>query len=65
MRSFPLLTEDQIQRRFRQIFASTEINGADLEKAESLIDQLRWESPLRHRLTEELDELRKLCVTEG
>ncbi len=60
-----MLTEDQIQRRFRQIFASTEINGADLEKAESLIDQLRWESPLRHRLTEELDELRKLCVTEG
>jgi hypothetical protein len=31
-----------------------------LMKAERLLDELRPESPLRHRLGEELDELRRL-----
>lgn len=33
-----------------------------LEKAEALLDELRPESPLRHRLGEELEELRKRKV---
>ena len=30
------------------------------EKAEALLDELRAESPLRHRLSIELEEIRKL-----
>jgi hypothetical protein len=57
-----VLTEEQVQRSFRNLFRSTEISADAIEKAESLIDQLRLESPLRHRLAEELDALRKICL---
>ncbi len=60
-----MLTEDQVQRSFRKLFQSGEINVEVIEKAEQLIDRLRLESPLRHRLTEELDELREICVAEN
>jgi len=60
-----VLTEEQVQRSFRALFRSTEVTGDAIEKAESLIDQLRLESPLRHRLSEELDELRKICVASN
>jgi hypothetical protein len=33
-------------------------------KAEALLDELRPESPLRHRLGNELDELRELSLHE-
>ncbi|MCA9263681.1 MAG: hypothetical protein KDA60_07515 [Planctomycetales bacterium] len=59
-----MLTEDQIHRSFRRLVDGAEITGDTVEKAESLIEQLRWESPLRHRLTCELDELRDLCSTK-
>lgn len=39
--------------------AKGEITAEVLEKAESLLDELRGESPLRHRLGTELEELRK------
>ncbi len=57
-----MLTEEQVQRSFRSLFRSTGVTEEAIGKAEGLIDQLRLESPLRHRLSEELDELRKLCV---
>lgn len=57
-----MLTEEQVQRSFRGLFRNAEITEAAIEKAEALIDQLRLESPLRHRLSEELDEIRKLCM---
>lgn len=60
-----MLTEDQIQRRFRKMLANGEVTQQDLERAEALIEQLRWESPLRHRLIEELDEVRRACPSEG
>ena len=60
-----LLTEAEVERSFRKIFSSREVQADDFEKAETLIDNLRLESPLRHRLTNELDELRKLCGVEG
>ena len=53
-----LLTEAEVQKNFRKLFNSTEVNEEKIEKADQLIDQLRYESPLRHRLTEELDEIR-------
>lgn len=58
-----LLTESEVQKNFRKILTGNEITDESLEKAEVLIDQLRYESPLRHRLTEELDEIRKLRLS--
>lgn len=37
-----------------------EISDETLDRAELLLDELRPESPLRHRLSVELDELRRL-----
>jgi hypothetical protein len=58
-----LLTEAEVQKNFRKLFTNAEVSEESLEKAENLIDQLRFESPLRHRLTEELDEIRKITVS--
>ena len=58
-----MLTEAEVQKNFRKILTSSEITDESLEKAEDLIDQLRFESPLRHRLTVELDEIRKLRLS--
>jgi hypothetical protein len=38
----------------------SQITGESIDKAESLLDELRPESPLRHRLSQELEELREL-----
>lgn len=37
-----------------------EITADTFVKAEVLLDELRAESPLRHRLSNELDELRQI-----
>ena len=58
-----MLTEAEVQKNFRKLFTNAEVSEESLEKAENLIDQLRFESPLRHRLTEELDEIRKITVS--
>ena len=55
-----MLTEQEINRSWRKLFKGREIDDDVLEKAEALLDELRPESPLRHRLGEELNELRKL-----
>jgi hypothetical protein len=55
-----LLTEQQISRSWRKLFAKGENADDVFEKAEALLDELRPESPLRHRLQTELDELRQL-----
>lgn len=60
-----MLTEDQVQRSFRKLFQAQDVNPETIEKAEALIDRLRLESPLRHRLTEELDELRQICMADN
>ncbi len=54
-----LLTENEVHRSFRQLFKDGEVALEALDKAEELLDQLRPESPLRHRLDMELEELRK------
>jgi hypothetical protein len=41
------------------MFTAGEIEVATFERAELLLDELRAESPLRHRLTMELEELRE------
>ena len=53
-----LLTEQQISRSWIKLFTSGEVDEAMLERAESLLAELRPESPLRHRLGLELEEIR-------
>jgi hypothetical protein len=55
-----VLTEQEVVRSWRKMFKGGEYDEASLVKAEALLDELRPESPLRHRLMSELDELRKL-----
>jgi hypothetical protein len=54
-----LLTEAEVHRSFQRLFRGGEITEGALEKAEELLDNLRPESPLRHRLDTELEELRQ------
>jgi hypothetical protein len=60
-----LLTEQEIARSWRKLFSKKEVNDEILGKAEALLDELRPESPLRHRLESELSELRKLKTRSG
>jgi hypothetical protein len=55
-----LLTEQQIAKSWRILFSTHTFDSEIAAKAEALLDELRPESPLRHRLRTELDELRKL-----
>jgi hypothetical protein len=61
-----LLTEQEISRTWRSLFRGA-TDGTDelFAKAEELLDELRPESPLRHRLGAELDELRQRAVQEA
>jgi hypothetical protein len=55
-----LLTEQEVARSWSRIFNTGTIEPASFDRAEQLLDELRAESPLRHRLTKELEELRNL-----
>lgn len=55
-----MLTEQEVSRNWRKLFVKADVNAETFVKAEALLDELRAESPLRHRLTNELDELRQL-----
>ncbi len=55
-----VLTEQEVLRSWRKLFKGGEHDESSLNRAEALLDELRAESPLRHRLMTELDELRKL-----
>ena len=59
-----LLTEQEVSRSFQSLF-SNKVAGPDVfAKAEALLDELRGESPLRHRLSTELAELRRIHGVE-
>ena len=53
-----MLTEQEVSRSWATLFKG-EITSDNLAKAELLLEELRPESPLRHRLGNELDELRE------
>ena len=55
-----MLTESQVARSWRALFSDSELVDEAFEKAETLLDELRPESPLRHRLGCELEEIRRL-----
>jgi hypothetical protein len=59
-----LLTEQEVARSWSQVFKGSKFEPATFELAEQLLEQLRPESPLRHRLTHELEELRGLHLTK-
>jgi hypothetical protein len=42
------------------MFKGRNLEPASFERAEQLLEELRPESPLRHRLTVELEELRSI-----
>lgn len=53
-----MLTEAQVEKSFRSLISKQSLSEEDIEKAEALFDNLRAESPLLHRLSRELDEIR-------
>ena len=55
-----MLTEQEIARTWRALFHERGGGEDALTRAEALLEELRPESPLRHRLAGELVELRKL-----
>jgi hypothetical protein len=55
-----LLTEQEVSRSWQKIFNGNEVGEDAFDKAEALLDELRGESPLRHRLSCELVEIRKM-----
>ncbi len=58
-----LLTESTVEQMFRKLMNDPQRDEERFEKAEELIEvELRPESPLRHRLSVELDELRLLST---
>lgn len=60
-----LLTETEVQRSFRKLFEISGVGPEVFLKAEALLDELRPESPLRHRLETELEEIRGIHATKS
>ena len=56
-----MLTESEVERSFRKLIKNNQLNTETLDKADPLIEQLRPESPLRHRLSQEIEELREMA----
>ena len=56
-----MLTESTVETMFRALINDPERDEETFDKAEELLEEeLRPESPLRHRLSVELEELRSL-----
>jgi hypothetical protein len=60
-----VLTEQEVARSWRALFRGSECNEELFDRAEQLLDELRPESPLRHRLDAELTELRQRAVKQN
>lgn len=59
-----MLTEAEVQRSYTRIVKNAGGDLGALERAEALLDELRPESPLRHRLFQELEELRRRAESQ-
>lgn len=59
-----MLTEQEVSRSWQKLFTGGEVTKETFTKAETLLDELRPESPLYHRLTAELAEIRKMKSEE-
>jgi hypothetical protein len=58
-----VLTEQEVSKSWSKLFKGEKSNET-FAKAEALLDELRPESPLRHRLSSELEELRELSTQQ-
>jgi hypothetical protein len=63
LRSPALLTEQEVSHSWSQVFKGSKFESDAFDRAEQLLEELRPESPLRHRLTHELEELRTIYVS--
>jgi hypothetical protein len=59
-----VLTEQEVSRSWRALFRGGECNEELFDRAETLLEELRPESPLRHRLDAELTELRQRVIKQ-
>lgn len=59
-----MLTEHEVARSWGQVFQSRQIELSAFDRAEQLLEELRPESPLRLRLTRELEELRSIHIRQ-
>ena len=59
-----MLTEQEVSRSWQKLLKGG-LTDETFNKAESLLDELRPESPLRHRLSCELDELREMAAAKN
>ncbi|TVQ01396.1 MAG: hypothetical protein EA381_05420 [Planctomycetaceae bacterium] len=57
-----MLSEASVEKSIRKMLSSPERTEEDIDRAEEMLEDLRPESPLRHRLSVELDELRNLAA---
>lgn len=55
-----ILSERDAQRQWQQLFRGQPITALTLDEACIIVDGLPNESPVRHRLSAELDEVRRL-----
>lgn len=60
LRSVTLLTESEVSRSWARLFKDGNFTTETFTSAETLLEELRPESPLRHRLSNELEELQKI-----
>lgn len=58
-----MLTEQEVSISWGQVLKGKLIEPDAFDRAEELLEELRPESPLRHRLTHELEELRSLHLS--
>ncbi|MCO6046200.1 hypothetical protein NG895_20070 [Aeoliella sp. ICT_H6.2] len=58
-----MLTEREAQRLWQKLFRGQTITSLTLDEASTVIDDLPLDSPVRIRLSTELDELRRMQET--
>lgn len=58
-----MLTEREAQRLWQKLFRGQAITALTLDEARMVIDDLPLDSPVRIRLSNELDELRRMQAT--
>ena len=59
-----VFSEREVGQKWRDLFKGGELSDEKFVEAEELLNGLRLESPLRHRLSRELDELRQIVATK-
>ena len=55
-----MLSEQEVSHSWSLVFKGKKFESDAFDRAEQLLEELRPESPLRHRLTHELEELRTI-----